>query len=119
MRKHRYYKVENLTASDVTPKQPDDRVEVTEREANLVSSQLQNSDFHMPILDFDFECELIPSSTPGHFHFYINKEISWPEYMAVLTSLAAAGLLEVNYVQASIARRATFVRKPGILKVVD
>ena len=125
MRKHRYYKVENLEPSDTLDIQlriEQDRKEQevkTKEEANLISSRLVDSDFHMPIFDFDFPCELIPSSSAGHFHFYMYKECTWPQYMAVLTAMAAAGLIEVNYVQASIARRATFVRKPGILKVME
>lgn len=122
MKKHKFYKADSLAPSDITPVKEDGRVESTEQESNLVSSELQGVDVegvHMPILDLDFPCELIPSSSAGHFHFYMYKECTWPQYMAVLTAMAAAGLIEVNYVQASIARRATFVRKPGILKVME
>jgi hypothetical protein len=122
VKKHKFYKADSLAPSDITPVKEDGRVESTEQESNLVSSELQGVDVegvHMPILDLDFPCELIPSSSAGHFHFYMYKECTWPQYMAVLTAMAAAGLIEVNYVQASIARRATFVRKPGILKVME
>src|SRR5437763_1650105 len=94
--------------------------EVPETEANVVSS-VMNDKFnserlsydtrHLPVLDLDFPCELLPSSTPGKFHLYMNKEVSWLNYQNVLTAMAVAGLLEPGYVAASLARKMTLVRK--------
>lgn len=41
-------------------------------EPNCVGSLLAYGKLHAPTLDVDFPCELVPSSTPGHFHRYID-----------------------------------------------
>lgn len=103
------------------------REEVPEAQANLISSladdnynstRLDYDKRHYPILDLDFPCELIPSSTEGKFHLYMNKEVTWLQYQNVLTAMAAAGLLEPGFVGASIAAGTTFLRKPGVYKIV-
>src|SRR5579872_4116295 len=79
-------------------------------EANLLGSYCttmreggKEVEIHMPVLDIDFPCELIPSSTPGHFHLLINKAIRWPKYAELLEALASAGVIEYGYAKASIA----------------
>lgn len=107
--------------------EPNPKEPTTEAEANLVSSladdglneqRLNYDRRHYPVLDLDFPCELVPSSTPGKFHLYMDKEVTWLLYQPVLTAMAAAGILEPGYVGASIAAGATFVRKKGIKKDV-
>lgn len=87
-------------------------------ESNLISSFAVGTNFeeHMPVLDIDFSAELISSSTPGHFHLYLNKLIPWDKYQALLWALQQAGLIEDGYYHAALARGATFVRKPGVTK---
>jgi hypothetical protein len=84
--------------------------------ANAISSEIVGSSLHAPVLDIDFEARLVPSSTPGHYHLYLDRAVAWPAYEKVLRALAEAGLQEEGYVSASIDRRATFVRKPGVVK---
>jgi len=42
--------------------------------ANMITSKIDDDDFffsgdaHRPILDIDYEAQLVPSSTPGHYH---------------------------------------------------
>jgi len=128
MVKRKYFKATLFGDVDYDPTK-DDRVEVNEPEANLVSSVGEREYYnpediehfstnHFPVLDLDFPCQLVPSSTPGKFHLYMDKSVTWVAYQNVLTAMASAGLLELGYVSASIARRATFVRKPGVLKIV-
>lgn len=91
----------------------------TLEEANLVSSLVTDSDNrHRPVLDLDFPAKLIESSTPGHFHLYLNHEMSWEHYKLLLETMATVGILEEGYVRASVAedRQATFVRLPWIKK---
>lgn len=81
-------------------------------DANLVGSRLLN-DKHAPALDIDLPCELVESSTPGHFHLYIDKQLTWPQYRRLLTVLSDVGIIEYGYYRASTAAMQTFLRKPG------
>lgn len=67
---------------------------------------------HRPVLDIDFPAKLIPSSTEGHFHLYLDKEMPWSTYEKLLAALAEAGIIEEGYAKASIARRYSTVRLP-------
>lgn len=83
-------------------------------EAQVVSSE--SLDGHRPLLDLDFPAALVPSSTPGHHHLYIDKPMSWDDYVKLLDVLAEVGLLEPGFVSASKQRRATFLRLPWVCK---
>lgn len=86
--------------------------------ANCVSSQVVGAkDIHMPAIDIDVPCRLVESSTPGHFHLYIDHPITWPRYAAILSALTEAGIVEQGYLDASLARGATYLRMPGHKKV--
>lgn len=84
-------------------------------EANVVTS-LYALDLHRPVLDLDLACELVPSSTPGHYHLYINKSMTWAKYRRLLEVLAEVGIIEPGYAKASIARGFSAVRLPGVVK---
>ena len=92
------------------------REEAPETEANLISSMLPKDGWHAPVLDIDFEAKLLPSTTPGHYHLYLDKEMRWDTYVFLLRALATAGVIEWGFYHLSIARGASFVRKPGVLK---
>lgn len=110
---------------------------VSKDEANVISSRVVGSDewpdtegnvddvlravewMHAPVLDLDFPAMLVPSSTPGHFHLYLERQMPWPLYEAMLRALGDAGVLQRGYVNASIARGATFVRDPESSKPED
>jgi hypothetical protein len=93
-----------------------DRKEVPRFRANLVGSLLQDRKTHAPVLDLDFPAALVPSTTKGHFHLYLDKELTWEQYEQVLLVLGDVGILEPGYVDASIRRKQTFVRKKGVKK---
>lgn len=59
---------------------------------------------------------LVPSSTPGHHHLYVETIVPEVGYMVALMALATAGYIEHGYALVSIRRRATFLRLPGVLK---
>lgn len=87
-----------------------------EAEANLIGS-LTDQGNHMPVLDIDrMNVRVVESSTPGNFHLYIDKPMSWHIYEGLLDALADAGIIEPGYHRASVERKGTFVRKPGIKK---
>lgn len=95
----------------------DGRVKVEEGEGNLFSSELVGQDgYHVPTLDIDLECELIESTTPGHFHLYIDKPMRWEEYYTLLQTLLDVGIIQKEYFDLSVHRGATFLRKPGVKK---
>lgn len=95
----------------------DGRVSCDPQDAQVVSSEIKESSLHSPVLDIDFPARLVPSSTPGHFHLYLDGlSMTWQDYEKLLNSLAAAGVVQEGYVYASIARKATAVRVPGCKK---
>lgn len=93
-------------------------------EANVVTSKMQpyvmhdvgDADWHRPVLDLDLSAKLLPSSTPGHFHLFIDSPMQWDVYVNLLEALAEAGIVEPGYVKASIERGHTAVRLPWVRK---
>jgi len=71
---------------------------------------------HKVVLDIDLPAKLIPSSTEGHFHLYIDHEIEHDAYMKLLDVMCEVGLLEVGYVRASEERGHTAARLPWVKK---
>jgi hypothetical protein len=115
----RYFKAD-LTKETLDYENPPREMAI-EKDANLIGSLVRGklldySSVHMPVLDIDFPCELIPSSTPGHFHLYLNKEIEWNKYWILLQNLAESGIIEEGYMRAAYHHGGTFVRKPGVFK---
>src|SRR5690606_29587737 len=77
--------------------QDDGRHQVDPGYGNLISS-LTDTGHHAPVLDFDVPARLVPSSTPGHHHLYIDVECSWEDYKALLVAMERCGILEEGYV---------------------
>jgi hypothetical protein len=97
----------------------DERVEVPEDEANLVSSRELGSDMHRPVIDIDFPCSLVPSGTPDHFHLYLDKPMTWRAYKRLLAELYKTGIVEKGFYELSVKRGASFVRHPNHPKGTD
>lgn len=84
--------------------------------ANLVSSLCEDG-LHRPAIDIDIPCELVSSSTPGHFHLYFpTVALSWDDYQSLLVALVAAGIVDDRYVVHSMRRGQTLLRAPGVTK---
>lgn len=83
--------------------------------AELISSQT-SSGKHRPLLDLDIAATIIPSSTQGHGHLYIDRELTWKQYTKLLNVLADLKIIEPGYRGASIARGYTALRLPWIKK---
>jgi hypothetical protein len=97
--------------------EPSDRVEVPESEATLISSKIPGTDDeHGPVFDLDFPARLVPSSTEGHFHLYLERPISWRKFRLVLWAMWKAGLIEKGYYRNTVRRGAAYVRVPGVPK---
>lgn len=98
--------------------------------ANLVSS-LCDDGMHRPALDVDVpltddhravlrefgDLAIVPSSTPGHCHVYIDGvAFDWESYKDFLASMVSAGIVDAKYVEHSVARGQTLLRMPGTCK---
>ena len=86
---------------------------------NLVSSHIHGSKLHAPVIDIDVPVRLIPSTTPGHTHLYIDVPMSRVRMMVLLWALKVAGVLEMGSFWWSLRRGATFVRVPDHPKTED
>lgn len=75
-------------------------------------SEWWDSTRHKPVLDIDIPCLLLDSSTPGHHHLIIDKEMPWWKYKNLLLALADAGIIEPGFAHASINRNSSWVRVP-------
>lgn len=90
--------------------------------AEVVTSQAVKhwrKNMHRPILDIDFPATVIPSSTSGHGHLYIDKPMTWEHYEKLLNVLAEVGIIEPGYADASIERQHTAVRLPWVKKEIE
>lgn len=101
------------------PSWDDERRIATWEEANLVSSEVfevGGTVWHMPSIDLDLEAAIIPSSTPGHNHLYINKPMKAKQYRALLTALWDAGIIEHGILEQFDRHGSTTLRLPHIKK---
>ena len=71
---------------------------------------------HYVVLDIDHPTQLIPSSTPGHFHLIIEKLVPKYEWIKVLLALSDAGIVQPGYAYASIKAGYTSIRLPWVRK---
>lgn len=91
--------------------------------ANVVSSIRRGDEpgkswtEHWPVLDLDIPAALVPSSTPGHSHLYLDVRVSEDAFWRMCDALAGAGVLQPGYVNACKSRGYTSVRLPWIRKV--
>lgn len=92
-------------------------------EPNLVASRIAlnehnpTSNWHSPVVDIDFPVRVVPSSTPGHHHLYLDGiMMKWEKYESLLKALADAGIIEGGYCKNSLRRQMTMVRLPHVKK---
>lgn len=126
MRSRTFAKVQDFSDSCAPDGKLNDATPCDEEHANLISSLLEESegidpfstpgDKHALTLDIDMEARLLPSSTPGHYHLFIDRVLTWEQYVVVLQALAFAGIIEDGYFRAALRQKQTYVRKPGVTK---
>jgi len=97
--------------------------EVGVKKANLVTSVVKSTkgktnEMHRPLLDLDFEVSVLPSSTPGHNHLYIDKEMSKEDLDKLVNVLNEVGLLQNGIKNGWNRRGALSLRLPWIDKNV-
>jgi len=78
---------------------------------------LNGGDRHKVVLDIDLPVTVLPSTTPGHHHLFIDHEVAWDDYVNLLEALVTCGLVEPGYVNASKQRGYSCVRLPWVKKV--
>lgn len=89
-------------------------------EANVVTSEVDgHPGRHKVVLDIDMPVTVLPSSTEGHHHLYIDAELSWEDYQRLIWVLADLGIVEEGYASASHARGYTVLRLPWVHKDDD
>lgn len=115
------YKARNIAADYGRSRKELCRVE-TEEEANLRSSEVSigwvgktfikfREELHAPALDIDkIHCELIPSSTKGNWHLYIDKPMPWEDYVKLLKVLVDVGIIEEGFYTQSMAEGRSTLR---------
>lgn len=101
--------------SDSLYEEDPERVKSEHGYATLVSSKLPDGN-HMPVIDLDLPCMLVPSSTSGHFHLYINQEMSWGQFLNMLQMMTDAGVVQPGFNRFTRERGQAFVRYPGVTK---
>lgn len=90
---------------------------VIDGQGSLITSEVKGkNNLHVPTLDIDYPVIVIPSSTPGHNHLFIEKEIRKQEYMALLAILAEVGIIQKGFAEYSIKRGYSSVRLPWVGK---
>lgn len=66
-----------------------------------------------PRLEFSVPVRLEPSATPGHFHAYLEAEMSWRSYRALLNAMMEAGLIESAWHDLAVSQAQAMLWKPG------
>ena len=112
--------------STYTEELPDAEKVVTKLEdADVISSVYRingpsGAERHAVVLDIDHPTWLVRSSTPGHYHLYIEVPggISWDLYEKMLFAMAEARVIEPGYHAVAKKRKRTDVRLPWIKKAL-
>jgi hypothetical protein len=68
---------------------------------------------HAPVIDIDHPCTVVPSAKPGHYHLFIDKEMTRVQYFKLLDVMVEVGIVEDGYVAAAKKNGFTGVRIPG------
>lgn len=92
-------------------------VEESDYYDSVLTGSLTTKNNHRPVLDFDFPCQLIESSTLGHYHFYIDTPMTWRRYYKLLVAMEKAGLIQKKFLAIARKNKQTMVFLPHIKKI--
>lgn len=87
--------------------------------ASVVRTESSGELVHKPAIDIDIPCWLVPSSTPGHYHLYIDIELTTPEYRRLINTLNEVGIVQQGIVNQITRWDRTFLRLPGVKKIEE
>jgi len=120
---HRTYRaiVEVDSETDPIDLQYPNAVEDVPQNSNLIGSHCGTYSYgkermHRPMLDLDFPAKLVPSTTPGHSHLYIDVAVHEVAYEKMLSAMVDAGLIQYGFYQSFLRNRQTTLRLPGVKK---
>lgn len=71
---------------------------------------------HAVLIDLDVPAWLVPSSTEGNSHLYIDVSTTRSKYFRLLDALAECGVIERGYAEASKRKGASYLRLPWVKK---
>lgn len=73
---------------------------------------------HLFMVDIDHPCFLVPSTTEGHHHLYIDVPggVRQREFFDLMGAMAHAGIVEPGYVEASMDQGHASLRPPWVKK---
>lgn len=84
--------------------------------AELIGSKIRGSTRHTVMLDVDHPVVVVPSSTPGHYHVYIDVPVEHRPYERLLQALSEAGVVQSGWVQAALELGESVLRLPWVGK---
>lgn len=67
-------------------------------------------------IDLSVPYHLVPSSTPGHSHLYLNVDVPWDEYKKLLLVLAHLCVVQRGWVDTAVKHGRSVARLPWIAK---
>lgn len=103
--------------SSVTYSQEEREPATSIAEANVSTSIREDAEgCHALLIDLDVPAWLVPSSTEGHSHLYVDAKIPTATYFTLLDCLADAGVIQRGYANSSKHRGGTALRLPWIKK---
>lgn len=73
---------------------------------------------HQPLFDIDIPIEKVRvlESASGNSHLYINKPMTWEDYIKLMRVMVEVGLLQHGWVEKSIKQGCGRLRLPGVPK---
>lgn len=103
--------------SSVTYSQEERQPATSIAEANVSTSIREDAeDRHALLLDLDVPAWLVPSSTEGHSHLYVDVSIPTSTYFRLLDALADAEVIQRGFANSSKHRGGTALRLPWVKK---
>jgi len=110
-----YRAVVGESGDPVTPLTDKNSKEAGIEQSTIIGSKTPGGK-HKPMIDLDFGVEVVNSSTPGHNHLYIDKDLTEDQYIKLLTTMVEVGLVQPNVLEALKKRGQTHLRLPGVKK---
>lgn len=83
----------------------------------LVVGSSDDEGNHWPLIDIDFSAKLVPSSTEGHSHLYLEKAMSYDDYLLLIHTMHKVGLVGYGNYKALLERKEAHARLPWVRKV--
>lgn len=76
----------------------------------------KSPNLHKPVIDLDVPHCYVSSTTEGHGHLIIDKELTWEQYMELLSVLVKCGIVEQGYLNVALMRGESWIRVPWVSK---